>query len=63
MAGDLGKQNDIERFISVSGTPSCGIDYWNESVVIRHDFVPQWMGILILFAHAHKLNLILYYAV
>jgi hypothetical protein len=50
MAGNLGKQNDIECLASVSRTQSNGIDYWKESVVKRHDFVAKWMGILILFS-------------
>jgi hypothetical protein len=44
MAGNLGKQNDIECLVSVSRTQSNGIDYWKESVVKRHDFVAKWMG-------------------
>jgi hypothetical protein len=50
MAGDLGKHNDIKCFLSVSRTPRHRIDYGNESVVIHHDSVQQWMRILVLFS-------------
>lgn len=40
MGGYLGKQNNIERFTSVSRTTRYGMDYRNESILICHDFVP-----------------------